>query len=61
MKVIKKLEDRELQVMKVWLVDGWKYYVEELDEGGQKMATFRYRSWIAVEVADVENGNPRLL
>ena len=41
---------------KVWLADSWKYYDEKLDEGDQKMAAVRCRNWIAVEVADAENG-----
>jgi len=43
------------------LVEGSKYYDEKLNVGGQKRATVRYRSWIAVEIADTENGNPKLL
>lgn len=43
------------------MVEGSKYYDEKLNAGGQKRATVRYGSWIVVEVADTENGNPRLL
>jgi hypothetical protein len=41
-------------VTKVWLADGWKYYDEKWDEGGQKVATVQCTSWIAIEVPDTE-------